>query len=310
MKTKLFIAFIFILLLSSVSAKPVEEELAIPLKKVWAAVQNDIAWQRWRFNTFVGEKEYEKNIGEIKKVRFIFDPHIFEEDDGGIPVREFRGDDYSKARRTVIYVHIEKSPIVYKIIGYPEIDSLPSKAYSVINHIEPKQLPKLGMWKSEKILSIRIPPITDYNYYPLKQMSEDTVLLNMIKRSLALYIQDYYFDGNPYLSTKLKRDPITLVNFENRVIAFRLGAYSDDDPRLLIYCENTKEYLFTEFPNKKIFNDPTKLMCFYGIDSLVSLCSKNDNDAIMKYLNSLFELKSKEFAFHYDDYVNEDNFKK
>ncbi len=304
MKTKLFIACIFILLLSSVSAKPVEDELDVPLQKVWAAVQNDIAWQRYWFNTFVGEEEYEKNIGKIRKVRFIFDLHIFEEDEGGIPVREFRGDDYSKTRRDVIYVHIEKSPIVYEIIGYPEIDSLPSKAYSVINQIEPKHLPKFGMWKSEKTVAIRIPPIPDFNYYPLKQMSEDTALLNMVKRSLALYIQDYYFNGNPNLSKNLKRDPLTLVNFENRVIAFRLGVYSDDDPRLLIYCENTKEYLITEFPNKKIFNDPGKLMYFKDIESIVSSpYFKYDKDMRMEYLRAGIELKAKEFAFRYDDYV-------
>ncbi len=311
MKTKLFIAFIFILLLSSVSAKPVEDKLAIPLQKVWEAVQNDISWQKFWFNTFVGEEEYEENIGKIRKVRFIFDPHLVEEDDGGVQVFWYRGDNYDKARQSVFFVYIENAPKVYEIIGYPEIDSLPSKAYSLFNYyLEPNSLMRYGIWKSEKTASLRIPPVLKHQYSPLEKMSEDTALLNMIKRSLAHYIQDYYFNGDPNLSENAKRVPLTLANFENHIVSFRLGAYSDDDPLLLIYSETTREYLTIEFHNKIIFNDPTKLMYLGGIDSLVKGCSKYDSDVIMDYLNGMFKLHSKEFAFCYDDYVNEDNVKK
>ncbi len=305
MKTKLFIAFIFILLLSSVSAKPGEEELAAPLQKVWAAVQNDIAWQKFWFNTFVGEEEYEENIGKIRKVRFIFDPHLVEEDNGGETVMEFRRGLYDEARRDVFYVHIENSPMIYRIIGYPEIDSLPSKAYSTISIIEPDQLIRFGIWKSEKTVFLRIPPVPEHQYIPLEKMSEDTALLNMVKKSLALYIQDYYFDGNPDLSENLKRDPLTLANFDKHIVSFRLGVYSDDDPLLIVYCENTREYLITEFPHKKIFNDPVILTDFMIIENMTFRPHfKYDKYKRMEYLEAAMNFNSKEFAFRYDDYVN------
>jgi hypothetical protein len=235
---------------------------------VWNSIMHQLSWEKYWFGDFIDEESYEKLIGKSRKVYFYYSPEIGEEmsniTDGVLPspnnnyfpFHEFM-DGFS--------VYIDGMENNFIVTGFPEVRGWKSKPRSFI--LETSTNPsnykkKSGKWGSLVIEKRMIPAIKPYQPVNPGNLSQDTVVLEAVKKALSWVIFADYFD--PAGSPSTMKKPSQLNHFDNRMITAYIASYQDTDPCIIIYCENTHKVYLMDYLDRNVLKTTSMIFPAYS----------------------------------------------